>query len=105
MLVYEGRLSGLIDFGQVSMDSPVNEFAKWDFWEAPQLPAAWLEEGYADKSLFGEGYRELFAALRISNALWALRWYALTGYAGGVDQAKAKLGGYLSETEAPQPKT
>jgi aminoglycoside phosphotransferase (APT) family kinase protein len=40
VLVHEGRLSGLIDFGQVSIDSPVNEFAKWDYWDGPALPAA-----------------------------------------------------------------
>ncbi|HZC17292.1 MAG TPA: aminoglycoside phosphotransferase family protein, partial [Caulobacteraceae bacterium] len=67
VLVHQGRLSGLIDFGQVSVDSPVNEFAKWDYWEAPDLPVAWLMEGYADKTLFAEGYEQRFAALRVAN--------------------------------------
>jgi aminoglycoside phosphotransferase (APT) family kinase protein len=97
VLVHEGRLSGLIDFGQVSLDTPINEFAKWDYWEAPALPSAWLREGYADKTLFDDSYGERFAALRLANALWVLRWYALTGYAGGVDVARAKIAGYLTE--------
>ncbi len=97
VLVHEGRLSGIIDFGQVSMDSPINEFAKWDYWEDPALPVAWLQEGYSDKSLFGAGYVELFQAFRIANALWALRWYALTGFAAGVDRAAVDLTGYLAE--------
>ena len=97
VLVHDGRLSGLIDFGQVSMDSPVNDLAKWDYWESPALPAAWLQEGYGDESLFGEGYAELFRALRIANALWVLRWYSLTGYPAGVDRAASRLAGYLSE--------
>jgi len=100
VLVHEGRLSGVIDFGQVSMDSAVNEFAKWAYWEEPALPVAWLEEGYGDKGLFGAGYAELFRALRIANALWALRWYALTGYAAGVERAAARLTGYLAEVGA-----
>ena len=97
VLVHDGRLSGIIDFGQVSIDTPVNEFAKWDYWEEPDLPVAWLREGYGDKSLFDADYAELFQALRIANALWALRWYALTGYAPGVDRAAARLTGYLGE--------
>jgi aminoglycoside phosphotransferase (APT) family kinase protein len=97
VMVHEGRLSGLIDFGQVSIDSPINEFGKWDYWEAPALPAAWLMEGYGDKTLFADGYEAKFAAFRIANALWALRWYALTGYAAGVERARNKLAQYLAE--------
>jgi Ser/Thr protein kinase RdoA (MazF antagonist) len=97
VLVHEGRLSGLIDFGQVSMDSPVNEFAKWAYWEDPALPVDWLQEGYGDKRLFEENYVELFRAFRIANALWVLRWYALTGYAGGVDRAATSITRYLAE--------
>jgi aminoglycoside phosphotransferase (APT) family kinase protein len=97
VLVHDGRLSGIIDFGQVSIDSPINEFAKWDYWEAPALPAAWLQEGYADQGLFSEGYGELFQAYRIANALWVLRWYALTGYPGGVQRAAALIRGYIAD--------
>lgn len=97
VLVHDGRLSGIIDFGQVSLESPVNEFAKWAYWEEPALPVAWLREGYGDERLFGPRYDELFQAFRFANALWALRWYALTGYAGGVSRAAARLTGYLAE--------
>ncbi len=97
VLVHEGRLSGVIDFGQVSMDSPINEFAKWDYWEEPALPVAWLREGYGDESLLDADNAELFQAFRIANALWVLRWYALTGYAAGVERAAARLTSYLSE--------
>lgn len=97
VLVHEGRLSGVIDFGQVSMDSPINEFAKWDYWEEPALPVAWLQEGYSDKSLFEADYVDLFQAFRIANALWVLRWYALTGYEEGVDRAAASITRYLTE--------
>ncbi len=100
VLVHHGRLSGLIDFGQVSMDSPINEFAKWAYWEDPALPVAWLREGYGDKSLFDGDYAELFQALRIANALWVLRWYTLTGYAAGAARAAASLTRYLAEIGA-----
>lgn len=97
VLVHEGRLSGLIDFGEVSMDTPINDFAKWDCWEAPDLSVAWLEEGYGDQALFDDRYGELFRAYRIANALWALRWYAMTGYAAGAARAKDRLDAYFAE--------
>jgi aminoglycoside phosphotransferase (APT) family kinase protein len=97
VLVHEGRLSGLIDLGQVSMDTPVNDLAKWSYWEEPQLPARWLREGYGDQSLFGDGYDERFAALRLANALWVLRWYALTGYPEGAARAAGRIADYLAE--------
>ena len=100
MLVHDGRLSGLIDFGEASMDTPVNEFAKWDFWEAPALPAAWLREGYGDQGLFDADFDALFQAHRIANALWALRWYALTHYAPGAARAASRLTAYLAEIRA-----
>ena len=68
-----------------------------DYWEAPALPVAWLREGYADRSLFNDAYDELFRAYRLANALWALRWYALTGYAAGVERAKDRLESYFAE--------
>jgi Ser/Thr protein kinase RdoA (MazF antagonist) len=97
VLVHDGRLSGIIDFGQVSIDSPINEFAKWDYWEAPALPVSWLQEGNADKPLFDEAYGDCFQALRLANALWVLRWYTLTGYAAGVARAVASIRRYLAE--------
>jgi aminoglycoside phosphotransferase (APT) family kinase protein len=97
VLVHEGRLSGLIDFGQVSIDSPINEFAKWDYWEAPALPVAWLREGYGDQSLFDDAFESRFAALRLANALWVLRWYALTGYAAGAERAATSIQRYIAE--------
>ncbi|HZZ88086.1 MAG TPA: aminoglycoside phosphotransferase family protein [Caulobacteraceae bacterium] len=97
VLVHGGRLSGIIDFGQVSMDTPINEFAKWDYWEAPALPVAWLREDYADEALFDELFDARFQALRLANALWALRWYALTGYAAGVARAAASIERYVAE--------
>ena len=100
VLVHDGRLSGLIDFGEASMDTPVNEFAKWDFWEAPALPAAWLREGYGDQGLFDADFDALFQAHRIANALWALRWYALTHYAPGAARAASRLTAYLAEIGA-----
>ena len=58
-------------------------------WERPGVIGASSNET--------DRYEELFRAYRIANALWALRWYALTGYAAGVERAKTRLEGYLAE--------
>jgi len=97
VLTHDGHLSGLIDFGQVSLDSAINEFGKWAYWEAPELPVEWLQEGYGNKRLFQGRYPELFAACRLANALWALRYYTMTGYAAGAARAAGRIGAYLAE--------
>jgi aminoglycoside phosphotransferase (APT) family kinase protein len=97
VLTHEGHLSGLIDFGQVSLDSAINEFGKWAYWEVPELPVEWLQEGYGDKRLFEGRYLELFAAYRLANALWALRYYVSTGYAAGATRAAGRVRGYLAQ--------
>jgi aminoglycoside phosphotransferase (APT) family kinase protein len=91
LLVEDGRISGLIDFGEVSGEASVNEFAKWDYLVGDQLPVAWLREGYADKSLFDEGYDRLFPALKLITGLCLFSWYAGEGYAAGVVEAKRRL--------------
>jgi aminoglycoside phosphotransferase (APT) family kinase protein len=91
LLVKGSKLSGVIDFGQVSGETPVNEFAKWDYWEGAALPVDWLKEGYGDKSLFGDRFEALFRLTRIMNGLCGLNWYDQRGYLHGVEEAKRKL--------------
>ena len=50
-----------------------------------------------DKALFDDRYGELFRAYRLANALWALRWYAMTGYMAGAARAKDRLDVYFAE--------
>jgi aminoglycoside phosphotransferase (APT) family kinase protein len=91
LLVKHGRIAGLIDFGEVSGEASANEFAKWDYLVGDQLPVAWLREGYADKSLFDEGYDRLFPALKLVAGLCLFAWYAGEGYPAGVAEAKRRL--------------
>jgi aminoglycoside phosphotransferase (APT) family kinase protein len=91
LLVHDGQITGLIDFGEVSGESPVMEFVKWDYLVGDALPLAWLREGYADQSLFDEGYARLFPALGLMTSLCLLAWYDGEGFAAGVATAKARL--------------
>ena len=91
LLVRDGRVTGLIDFGEVSGEPSVTEFAKWDYLMGDVLPVAWLREGYADKSLFDAGYERLFPALRLMMGLCLFSWYAGEGFAAGAAEAKSRL--------------
>ena len=91
LLVKDGRVTGLIDFGEVSSEPSVNECAKWDYLMGGVLPVAWLREVYADKSLFDESYDRLFPALRLMMGLCLFAWYAGKGYAAGVLEARDRL--------------
>jgi len=91
LLVLDGRITGLIDFGEASGESPVMEFVKWDYFASAALPLSWLCEGYADKSLFDQGYERLFPAFRLMTSLCLLAWYDSEGYAEGAAAARARL--------------
>jgi aminoglycoside phosphotransferase (APT) family kinase protein len=48
VLVHDGRLSGIIDFGVVAAEPAANDFAKWDFREGTRFPVEWIQAGYGD---------------------------------------------------------
>ena len=97
VLVHDGHLSGIIDFGEVAAEPAANDFAKWDFSEGERFPVEWMKGGYGDPSLFGSDNDRTYHALWISNGLWLMRWYHETGFAAGVEAARDRL------LSAPEP--
>ena len=91
ILVKDGRVTGLIDFGEVTGNSPVSDFAKWDYCDGDWLPLEWLKEGYADKQVFQGGFEEMVHWMKLEHGLSRLRWYDYRHYAKGVEDAKKKL--------------
>jgi aminoglycoside phosphotransferase (APT) family kinase protein len=91
VLVKDGRLSGVIDFGEVSGEPALNEFAKWDFYEGETYPVQWFKDGYADQALFAPANAPLYNALRLLNGLYLLRFYHQSGYARGIAEVRQKL--------------
>lgn len=63
VLVKDGRLAGVIDFGEVSGEPALNEFAKWDFMEGSRFPVRFLKEGYRDQRLFAPEHDAFYRAL------------------------------------------
>lgn len=91
VLVHDGHLSGIIDFGEVAAEPAANDFTKWDFVEGERFPVKWIQAGYGDASLFRPPNDRVYRALWLANGLWRMRWYHETGYPPGVDAARDRL--------------
>lgn len=95
VLVHNGKVSGIIDFGEVAAEPAASDFAGWDFNEGERFPVAWIRAGYRDHSLFEAPNDRTYRALRLATGLWLMQWYHGTGFQSGVQAARDRL---LSET-------
>ena len=91
VLVHQGRLSGIIDFGEVAAEPAAVDFARWDFNEGERFPVEWIQAGYRDQSLFEAANDRTFRALWLGIGLWLMRWYYETGFQPGVEAARDRL--------------
>jgi aminoglycoside phosphotransferase (APT) family kinase protein len=91
VLVHNGHLSGVIDFGEVAAEPAANDFAKWDFSEGERFPVEWIQAGYGDPSLFDATHYRAYRALWFANGLWRMRWYHETGFPPGVEAARDRV--------------
>jgi len=91
VLVHDGHLSGIIDFGEVAAEPAANDFARWDFSEGERFPVEWIQAGYREPSLFDAPNDRTYRALWLANGLWLMRWYYETGFQPGVEAARHRL--------------
>lgn len=91
VLVHDGQLSGVIDFGEIAAEPAVSEFAKWDFNEGDRLPVKWIQDGYGDPSLFQPPNDRTYRALWFATGLWHMAYYHDTGFLPGVEAARDRL--------------
>lgn len=91
VMVHDGNLSGIIDFGEIAAEPAVSDFAKWDFYEGERFPVEWIQDGYGDASLFQPPNNRTYRALWLGTGLWLLRWYHETGFGPGADAARDRL--------------
>lgn len=91
VLVRDGHLSGIIDFGEVAAEPAASDFAKWDFSDGERFPVEWIQAGYGDASLFQPPNDRTYRALWLANGLWRLRWYYETGFQSGVEAGRDRL--------------
>lgn len=91
VLVHEGRLSGIIDWGEVAAEPPAMDFARWHFNEGARFPVEWIKSGYGDASLSEPPNDRTYRALWLSTGLWLMQWYHGTGFLQGVEAARDRL--------------
>lgn len=50
------EIVAILDWGDVRSDSPLFDFANWDYWFDDVTPTEWLMEGYTNKKLFDSDF-------------------------------------------------
>ena len=85
------KITCILDWGEVRSDSPVYDFACWDYWFGEYIPTEWLKEGYTNKSLFDENFEDFLHMWRLFKGLEVLNWYHQIKYKEAVEKAKVKL--------------
>lgn len=95
-MVKDSQIVAILDWGGVRSDTPIYDFACWDYWFGEYIPTAWLKEGYQNKSLFDGDFTDTLHTLRIMKGLEILAWYHTQNYKEAVAQATKKLAGDIA---------
>lgn len=90
-MVRDKMIVAILDWGGVRSDSPIYEFACWDYWFGEYIPTEWLREGYQNKSLFDKDFDDTLHKLRIMKGIEIIDWYDSQNYKQAVEKAIGKL--------------
>lgn len=90
-MVKDEKIVAILDWGGVRSESPIYEFACWDYWFGESIPTEWLKEGYLNKSLFDKNFDNILRIFRIMKGIEVIDWYASQGYDEAVEKAIQKL--------------
>lgn len=90
-MVKDNKIICILDWGGVRSDTPIYDFANWDYWFGESIPTEWLKEGYANKSLFDKDFDDFLHMWRLFKGLEILNWYHQAKYKQAVGKAKIKL--------------
>ncbi len=85
------EIIGILDWGEIRGDSPVYDFANWDYWVGDRFPLPWLQEGYISKGVFNDGFDDLLHFMKIRICLENMEWYHKQKYLRRVEKSKEKL--------------
>lgn len=96
IMVEDGQVTGIIDWGEASGNSPIADFFTYSFWY-PNIPWEWLKEGYENKEIFEDDFEKKLYALSLNKALGTLWHYYDTKSQYGLDLVKPRLLKLLAE--------
>ena len=91
IMVEDETITGILDWGGVSGNSPIADFAWWDYWYGDSIPISWLQEGYADKSMFDSNFERWLTVIKLKIGAGMLYWFSIQNYKEGVEKAKEHL--------------
>lgn len=91
LLAKDNKIVGVIDWGEARSDSPIADFANWDYWFGEKIPTNWLKEGYQNKAIFDSDFDTILHNFRIMKELEIFGWYGLQGFEHGLQRAARKL--------------
>lgn len=90
-MVKDNKIVAILDWGGARSDTPVYDFAGWDYWFGEYIPTEWLIAGYSNKELFDHNFDDFLHLLRLFRGLETLNWYHQEKYKPAVEKAKIKL--------------
>lgn len=90
-MVKDNRIICILDWGGARSDTPVYDFANWDYWFGDYITTEWLKEGYSNKSIFDEDFENFLHMWRLFKGLEILNWYHIAKYKPAIEKAKSKL--------------
>jgi aminoglycoside phosphotransferase (APT) family kinase protein len=89
------KITGIIDFGGIKGNSPMHDFAIWDYWIKDEFPIEWLKEGYENKELFNEEFDLLLTVFKIDLAFYLIKLYHERNYPEGILDGFSKMKSFV----------
>ncbi len=91
VMVNNGKITGIIDFGNCHGGSPVHDFAWWQYWHQNYDEIEWLKAGYLNKTIFDDNFETKFHFLKILISLELLHWNHDVEHLKGVEISKENI--------------
>jgi aminoglycoside phosphotransferase (APT) family kinase protein len=86
----DSTITGIIDWQDAEADSPIFDFARWEYW-FDEIPISMLMEGYDNQELFDDSFEEHKQLIKLDQGLEVLHWYDKVQYQSAINQAVIKL--------------
>lgn len=90
-MVKDGSIVSIIDWGGVRSDSPMFDFANWDFWFGEFIPTQWLMDGYSNRELFDSTFPDRLHYFRLLRGMDVLSWYFKQKYEPAIRSTLIKI--------------
>jgi aminoglycoside phosphotransferase (APT) family kinase protein len=89
-LISKRKIAGIIDWENCKGSDPIQEFARWHFYNGDE-ELQWLMEGYKNKGLFKGKFYERLYLWKIFFGMDVLEYYSREQNQSGIKHAKQQL--------------